>query len=77
MKSGLAPQTGKYAADASSWNQSNRVKSPSTVQTDFSYLSGVDCDEVYPGIVLGNGATVKKKDYLKKIGEYDGMEERI
>jgi len=29
---------------------------------------GVDCDEVYPGIVLGNGATVKKKDYLKKIG---------
>jgi len=29
---------------------------------------GVDCDEVYPGIVLGNGATVKKKDYLKSIG---------
>jgi len=29
---------------------------------------GVDCDEVFPGIVLGNGATVKKKDYLKKIG---------
>ena len=32
---------------------------------------GVDCDEVFPGIVLGNGATVKKKDYLKKIGEFD------
>ena len=30
--------------------------------------AGVDCDEVYPGIVLGNGATVKKKDYLRKIG---------
>lgn len=29
---------------------------------------GIDCDEVYPGIVLGNGATVKKKDYLKSIG---------
>lgn len=29
---------------------------------------GVDCDEVFPGIILGNGATVKKKDYLKKIG---------
>ena len=41
------------------------------------YLLGVDCDEVYPGIVLGNGATVKKKEYLKKIGEYDGTEERI
>ena len=31
--------------------------------------SGVDCDEVFPGIILGNGATVKKKDYLKKIGD--------
>ena len=29
---------------------------------------GVDCDEVYPGIVLGNGATVKKLEYLGKIG---------
>jgi len=29
---------------------------------------GIDCDEVFPGIVLGNGATVKKKDYLKSIG---------
>eukprot|EP00092_Neocalanus_flemingeri_P040871 GFUD01044493.1.p1 GENE.GFUD01044493.1~~GFUD01044493.1.p1 ORF type:complete len:524 (+),score=169.43 GFUD01044493.1:52-1572(+) len=29
---------------------------------------GVDCDEVFPGIVLGNGATVKKKEYLKSIG---------
>jgi len=29
---------------------------------------GVDCDEVFPGIFLGNGATVKKKDYLKSIG---------
>ena len=25
---------------------------------------------MYPGIILGNGATVKKKDYLKKIGAY-------
>lgn len=29
---------------------------------------GVDCDEVYPNVFLGNGATVKKKDYLKRIG---------
>lgn len=29
---------------------------------------GVDCDEVYPNVILGNGATVKKKDYLKRIG---------
>lgn len=29
---------------------------------------GIDCDEVFPGIILGNGATVKKKDYLKRIG---------
>ena len=31
-------------------------------------LKGIDCDEVFPGIVLGNGATVKKKDYLRQIG---------
>eukprot|EP00095_Tigriopus_kingsejongensis_P003101 maker-scaffold428_size174301-snap-gene-0.19 protein:Tk03101 transcript:maker-scaffold428_size174301-snap-gene-0.19-mRNA-1 annotation:"dual specificity protein phosphatase 3" len=29
---------------------------------------GVDCDDIFPGIVLGNGATLKKKDYLKGIG---------
>lgn len=29
---------------------------------------GVDCDEVFPGVVLGNGGTVKKKAFLKKIG---------
>ena len=28
----------------------------------------VDCDEVFPGIVLGNGATLKRKEYLRKIG---------
>ena len=38
--------------------------------SDYQYFpSGVDCDEVFPGIILGNGATVKKKDYLKKIGD--------
>ena len=40
-----------------------------------SSFLGVDCDEVYPGIVLGNGATVKKKDYLKKIGECNDTKE--
>ena len=29
---------------------------------------GVDCDEVFPGIVLGNGATLRKKEYLRRIG---------
>lgn len=29
---------------------------------------GVDCDEVFPGLVLGNGATLKNKEYLKRIG---------
>ena len=29
---------------------------------------GIDCDQVFSNIVLGNGATVKKKDYLKRIG---------
>ena len=29
---------------------------------------GIDCDEVFPNLVLGNGCTVKKKDYLKRIG---------
>ena len=30
--------------------------------------NGIDCDEVFPNIVLGNGATLKRKDYLRKIG---------
>ena len=35
----------------------------------FTYfLSGIDCDQVFSNIILGNGATVKKKDYLKRIG---------
>merc|ERR1712080_668405 len=29
---------------------------------------GIDCDEVFPNIVLSNGATLRKKDYLKRIG---------
>ena len=29
---------------------------------------GVDCDEVFPRIVLGNGATLRKKEYLRRIG---------
>ena len=29
---------------------------------------GIDCDEVFPNLVLGNGCTVKKKYYLKRIG---------
>ena len=29
---------------------------------------GIDCDEVFPNIVLGNGATLRKKNYLNQIG---------
>ena len=29
---------------------------------------GVDCDEVFSRIVLGNGATLRKKEYLRRIG---------
>ena len=29
---------------------------------------GIDCDEVFPNIILGNGATLKRKEYLRKIG---------
>nr|ACO11220.1 Dual specificity protein phosphatase 3 [Caligus rogercresseyi] len=29
---------------------------------------GIDCDEVYPGIVIGDGLTAKNMDYLNKIG---------
>jgi len=29
---------------------------------------GIDCDEVYPKIVLGNGVTLRKKSYLHDIG---------
>ncbi|XP_040580522.1 uncharacterized protein [Lepeophtheirus salmonis] len=31
-------------------------------------IIGVDCDEVYPRIILGNGATLKNIEYLKRIG---------
>ena len=30
--------------------------------------NGIDCDEVFPNIILGNGATLKRKEYLRKIG---------
>ena len=29
---------------------------------------GIDCDEVFPNILVGNAATVKRKDYLRRIG---------
>lgn len=28
----------------------------------------IDCDEVYPGIYIGDGATAKNKEYLKRLG---------
>ncbi|KAK0091677.1 hypothetical protein PV326_002863 [Microctonus aethiopoides] len=28
----------------------------------------IDCDEVYPGIIIGNGSTAKQKRYLSEIG---------
>lgn len=32
------------------------------------HAMNIDCDEVYPGIILGNAETAKNTDYLKKIG---------
>jgi hypothetical protein len=29
---------------------------------------GMDCDEVYPGIIIGTGPTVKNLKYLTKLG---------
>lgn len=29
---------------------------------------GIDCDKIYPGIILGNGETIQNVEYLKKIG---------
>ncbi|XP_076234681.1 dual specificity protein phosphatase 3 isoform X2 [Calliopsis andreniformis] len=29
---------------------------------------GIDCDEVYPGIYIGDAATAKNKEYLKMLG---------
>ena len=29
---------------------------------------GLDCDEVYPGIIIGTGPTVKNLKYLVKLG---------
>merc|ERR1719510_1112826 len=29
---------------------------------------GIDCDEVYPGIIIGTGETVKNIKYLQQIG---------
>ena len=46
------------------------VQSPALSTAEFCFFlrHGIDCDEVFPGIYLGNGATVKKKDYLSRIG---------
>lgn len=48
---------------------STQVSPVSSLEVRFVFLRhGIDCDEVFPGIYLGNGATVKKKDYLSRIG---------
>ena len=48
------------------------IRPVSGFETSLSYFqrvqNGVDCDEVYENLILGNAATVKKKDYLRKIG---------
>ncbi len=28
----------------------------------------IDCDKVYPGVLLANGDTIKNVDYLKRVG---------
>lgn len=40
------------------------------VRRDYSerLRMGLDCDEVYPGIIIGTGETVKNFKYLQKIG---------
>ena len=46
-----------------------QVSLVSSLVIAFVFLRhGIDCDEVFPGIYLGNGATVKKKDFLSRIG---------
>ncbi len=39
---------------ASSWEERRGMK--------------IDCDKVYPGILLANGETIKNMDYLKSVG---------
>lgn len=40
--------------DASDWEERKAMR--------------IDCDKVYPGIILGNGETIQNVEYLKKIG---------
>ena len=49
-----------------SWNKSFKKK----FKLMHSYCIGVDCDEVWPGILLGNGATVKKLKYLRHFKQH-------
>ena len=41
---------------------------PSPLSHGERLRHGVDCDEVFPNIILGNGATLRKKEYLRRIG---------
>ncbi|XP_066597679.1 dual specificity protein phosphatase 3 isoform X2 [Prorops nasuta] len=34
----------------------------------YRFQMGLDCDEVYPGIFIGDATTAKNKEYLKVIG---------
>ena len=41
---------------------------PSPLSHGERLRHGIDCDEVFPNIILGNGATLRKKEYLRRIG---------
>ena len=44
------------------------VISGKCISNHDQFALGVDCDEVYPGILLGNGATLRNRDYLAQLG---------
>lgn len=48
----------------------NRVMPGMLATTDWNERRAIriDCDRVYPGVILGNGDTIKNVDYLRGIG---------
>ena len=48
----------------------NRVMPGMVSTTDWNERRAIriDCDRVYPGVILGNGDTIKNVDYLRGIG---------
>ncbi|GFU23840.1 dual specificity protein phosphatase 3 [Nephila pilipes] len=45
-----------------------RFLQPPTVEMTKALICGVDCDEVYPNIFIGDEGSARKKDFLQAVG---------